>query len=222
MSDSGTLLQLPREFGEQLTFSMEPIVLRRDQTVYAYELLYRGRRPRAFSDIDERLLVYLGSGSAELPTLFVNLSNDTMDTACDEALVVASRHADIYFELSERQMEPAVFERVAHRVNALSRRGVRFALDDFGSGHDALARLLGMDSVSVVKLDGALVRSAGLRAHAAKLLRALCGVLRSEGIRIVAECIEGPRDLELAEYLSVDMLQGHMFNSTVGTDLVQV
>jgi EAL domain-containing protein (putative c-di-GMP-specific phosphodiesterase class I) len=215
MSDSGMLLQIPGAAGEKIDFSMEPIVLRHDHSVYAYELLYRGPHPCNFVEIDQRLVAWLGSCAEDLPPLFVNLSNDTMDTACDEALIRASRGARVFFELSERHMESATFDRVARRVNALSRKGVRFALDDFGAGHDALSRLLAMDSVSMVKLDGSLLGFAGRRAPAARLLKSLCDVMRGAGIRTIAECIEVRRHLELAEYLGIDMLQGYLLNAMV-------
>ncbi|MET0383318.1 MAG: EAL domain-containing protein [Burkholderiaceae bacterium] len=211
--DSGKFLGIPGDMGEEMRFSMEPIVRRCDQSVFAYELLYRGPLPREFKDIDARLVDYLGSARAGLPTLFVNLSNDTLATACDDSLVRASRHADVYFELSERRMAPSVFERITRRVDALSRRGVRFALDDFGSGHDGLSRLMAMDCVSVIKLDGALIERARSRPRAAQMLRALCRTWRASGIRTVAECIEGAGQLQIADYLDVDMLQGHLLNS---------
>jgi EAL domain-containing protein (putative c-di-GMP-specific phosphodiesterase class I) len=215
MTDSGRFLCVPGRRGIELLFSMEPIVHRRDPSPFGYELLYRGSRPCAFRDIDAQLLAYLGTCPRSLPTLFVNLSNDIMSSACDDALLRAARNADVYFELSERAMAPGVFERIASRVEALSRQGVRFALDDFGSGHDGLSRLLAMDSVRVIKLDGALLERAARRPAAARMLRAVCDAWRDAGIRIVAECIESADRLQAAESLEVDLLQGHLLNAMV-------
>lgn len=200
---------------QRLVYEMQPIVRLSDCGIFGHELLYRGMRPVNWSVVDHHMLCYLGGSALGLAPLFVNLSNETLMAAQPEILLAAARTNRVFFELSEAHSNHVSASSIAEKVNALSGQGVRFAIDDFGAGVDGFARLLALDEIAVIKLDGALVRLAQERRTSEVMLSAVIGQWHSLGILTVAECVETPELLETAHRLGVDLVQGRYVDKLV-------
>lgn len=191
-----------------LKFLLQPIVRLADGRPYGYELLYRGPRLAAWSIVDAALLRYLSGTTMQFPRLFINMANETLLGDVHEALVNASGKHQIVVELSEARTTAEEGVLLAAKINALAKEGVKLALDDFGAGQDGLQRLFTLDGISVIKLDGELLRSAMVRRDAADTLYSLVRHWKERGILTVAECIENEALFELAHALDVDLAQG--------------
>lgn len=90
--------------------------------------------------------------------------------------------------------------------------GVAVHLDDIGSsGVDALARAM-LVSPDAVKIDGALFQSAREDGWAFAALRSHVRTYHEMMVSVVAEWTETPEDIDLAESIGVDYLQGWCFN----------
>lgn len=195
-----------------LKFLLQPIVSLADGVPYGFELLYRGPRLGAWSIVDAALLRHLCATSLRYPRLFINMANETLLGDVHGELVEASARHDIVVELSEARTTANESSLLATKVNALAKEGVQLALDDFGAGQDGLQRLFTLNGVSVIKLDGELLRSALVRRDAADTLHSLVRHWKERGIQTVAECVENERLFELAHTLGVDMAQGYFID----------
>lgn len=198
-----------------MPFVLQPIVATHDSSVYAYEVLYRGIRPVDWREVDRRLMEFLSAEAIDLTRLSVNITNQSLVDLPASLLIAAARRNQLIFELSEEAVSPEMAQQVAVRVNFLSRKGLNFALDDFGAGQDGLSRLLMLDSYPIVKIDGSLLQSALEGRSACHTLQQVIACLRRLGIIMLAERIETPRLLAFAQWLGVDLLQGFHVDTLV-------
>jgi diguanylate cyclase (GGDEF)-like protein len=99
----------------------------------------------------------------------------------------------IVIELTERRIDdPAI---VAQRAVALRALGVRFALDDTGSGHAGL-EILSKVRFDFVKIDRGLVIEAMKNAEARGVLAGIIAIARETGSYLIAEGIENAEMLD--------------------------
>ncbi|UTY55853.1 EAL domain-containing protein [Massilia sp. erpn] len=195
-------------------FERQPIMSLRGGEVVGHELLYRGKFPGTWAQIDASLLRHLQVARSH-PLLFINLSNQGLLDAAVDDLVRASERNAVIFELSESVAEYALRERIAEKVNTLMERGVRVAIDDFGAGRDSLERLYELGPTTAVKIDGVFLQTCARRADAAKTLQYLIGQWREAGVLSIAEGVENAALYEFAQLLGCDMVQGWYVDALV-------
>jgi len=111
--------------------------------------------------------------------------------------------------------ESAVLEtptpQTTRNLNRLRAQGVRFALDDFGSGYSSLDRLRHLP-VSFIKIDRTFVD--GLTTVGSgdlAVVRAVVGMAGSLGIPVVAEGVEQEVQRDVLLDVGVQLAQGHLF-----------
>lgn len=85
--------------------------------------------------------------------------------------------------------------------------GVRFVLDDFGSGLSSFAYLRSLP-VDFLKIDGELVRDAGADPIQQALVESIHNVGRVLGIRTIGECVETESTLDVLRRVGLDYAQG--------------
>ena len=112
----------------------------------------------------------------------------------------------IHLELSERA-QTATNPDVQSRIRKIEAAGFSWHLDDFGTGHSNIQRLRGLP-FSTVKLDRSMVRGLGRDHHAEHLLKPMIALARVLNLRIIAEGVERPEQLQTLKRLGVDMAQG--------------
>lgn len=89
--------------------------------------------------------------------------------------------------------------------------GVRFALDDFGSGYSSIETLQSCQT-DVIKFDRVVMQCARHGGGGRKLLEALIAVAREQSLTVLVEGVEEREDLEILRQIDVDFLQGfHMY-----------
>ncbi|MBX6341155.1 MAG: EAL domain-containing protein, partial [Thermomicrobiaceae bacterium] len=93
-------------------------------------------------------------------------------------------------------------------LEALKRVGVRLAIDDFGTGYSSLAQLRRFQ-VDYLKVDRAFVRGLGQASDDAILMAGIIGLAQALGMRVVAEGIETPEQLDHLRELRCDIGQGY-------------
>jgi EAL domain-containing protein (putative c-di-GMP-specific phosphodiesterase class I) len=100
-----------------------------------------------------------------------------------------------------------------HALAAMDRlvdRGVRFAVDDFGTGHSSLARLKELPA-QIVKIDRAFVTGVGRDPADFAVARAVVDLARAMGRCTVAEGVETTEQYHVLRGVGVDAFQGWLF-----------
>ncbi|MDR5653454.1 EAL domain-containing protein [Ruixingdingia sedimenti] len=95
-------------------------------------------------------------------------------------------------------------------MDGLQRRGIAFALDDFGAGFTAF-RYLREFFFDIVKIDGQFIRGVSRDPDNQVLTAALVSIARHFDMFTVAESVEAPEDAAWLAANGVDCLQGYLF-----------
>jgi EAL domain-containing protein (putative c-di-GMP-specific phosphodiesterase class I) len=114
-------------------------------------------------------------------------------------------------EITESQ-EIVDFPRAVGGLDGLRVRGVGISIDDYGTGHTSVKQLLSLPATEL-KLDLSLVQREGETSVA--LVRSLVKFAHSRGLRIVAEGVETPEQLERVRDLGCDRAQGFLIGHSM-------
>ncbi|MFN3937922.1 MAG: EAL domain-containing protein [Gemmobacter sp.] len=94
----------------------------------------------------------------------------------------------------------------------LHRRGISFALDDFGAGFTMLRHLRDF-CFDMVKIDGQFIRAISTTPDNQALTRAMVAIGRNFDMLVVAESVESQADAAWLARAGVDCLQGYFFGA---------
>ncbi|MFC4535556.1 putative bifunctional diguanylate cyclase/phosphodiesterase [Sphaerisporangium dianthi] len=98
----------------------------------------------------------------------------------------------------------------ADSVHALVELGIPLALDDFGTGYSSLVRLQRLP-VCEVKIDGSFVQRLGKTVDDERIVRSIVDLVRSLGLRSVAEGVETDEVAQRLRDMGCDAGQGWRF-----------
>lgn len=102
-------------------------------------------------------------------------------------------------------------------LHALRRMGVRLAIDDFGTGESSLAALRRYP-IDTVKIDREFIAGADTDDDAAAIVRAVVGIGRALGLRVIAEGVETEGEHRLLRGLGCAYAQGYLFGRPMLAD----
>ena len=105
---------------------------------------------------------------------------------------------------------------VTEHLEALRAMGVRVAIDDFGTGYTSLAHLRALP-VDALKIDRSMIVNAG-EASDAHVLALLVDTAHALGLRLVAEGVETPEQLDRVQSLGCQSIQGYLFSRPLPAD----
>ena len=105
-------------------------------------------------------------------------------------------------------------QRALVTVEGLSEIGVRFAVDDFGTGHSTLANLRRLP-VHELKIDRSFVTPMLNEASDGVIVRSTVDLGHALGLKVVAEGVEDPVTLARLREIGCDRAQGHHFSKPV-------
>ena len=94
-------------------------------------------------------------------------------------------------------------------ISQLRMHGVKFSIDDFGTGHSSLAQLRRLP-VDELKLEGSLVADLIVEERARIIVRAMTDLSHSLGMQVVAEGVESAQILRAAAQAGCDIAQGFL------------
>ena len=127
--------------------------------------------------------------------------------------LIADRGVDaqwLEFELTET----AVMRRsdlVKQTMDALGRLGVRFSLDDFGTGFSSFVHLNSLP-ITLLKIDRSFVGEMEQREENRKLVHAMINLAHNLSLEVVAEGVETPEQLALLRSFNCDQVQGYLIS----------
>ncbi len=117
----------------------------------------------------------------------------------------------LILEITERSAM-TVPELVVRFMSDLQKRGITFALDDFGAGYTSL-RYLRDFQFDVIKIDGDFIRGIHANADNQVLTRAMVDIARQFDMFTVAESVEHHDDSLWLTRIGVDCQQGYFFGA---------
>ena len=142
----------------------------------------------------------------------VNLAGrDLQDSRLEEEVSDALRRWKLEPDVLELEIpESAVIsdrDRIHKMLSRLNERGVRIAVDDFGSGYASLSHLRQLP-VDVLKIDKSFVQNIGGNGEDDAIVRSTIDLAHSLGITVVAEGVESDDVLQRLRELGCDVAQG--------------
>lgn len=122
-------------------------------------------------------------------------------------------------ELTETSVMSAGEDSVAN-LHDIKKLGVSIALDDFGTGYSSLSYLRDF-SIDKLKIDRSFIDEIGRRSTRRSLVAAIIVMSHTLDLKVVAEGIEEPEQLEFLRQHSCDIAQGFLFSKPLPADEVE-
>jgi len=114
------------------------------------------------------------------------------------------------FELTETAVMRRS-EQVQQTMQALGQLGVRFSLDDFGTGFSSFVHLSSLP-ITLLKIDKSFVADMGERGEHRQLVNAMVKLAQNLSLQVVAEGVETPEQLALLRQFGCDQVQGYLIS----------
>jgi EAL domain-containing protein (putative c-di-GMP-specific phosphodiesterase class I) len=232
---------------KKIEVHMQPQINMLDGSCYGHEALARWPRadgswlsPGQFIPVaeDMGLIDMLGSyivvrsfeflrdynATAKTPiSISINVSADQMrDMAFASWIVVEIERfglnpANITLELTENILIDRMLDDIMMNIKEVSAAGVKVALDDFGTGWASLSHLQRFP-IDYIKIDRSFVIR--LENGEDAICRAVINMAKTLNMKVVAEGIETPKQLEALRALGCDYAQGYLFGKAMpGSDV---
>jgi EAL domain-containing protein (putative c-di-GMP-specific phosphodiesterase class I) len=96
-------------------------------------------------------------------------------------------------------------------MDALGRLGVRFSLDDFGTGFSSFVHLNSLP-ITLLKIDKSFVGEMEQREENRKLVHAMINLAHNLNLEVVAEGVETAEQLALLRSFKCDQVQGYLIS----------
>ena len=116
---------------------------------------------------------------------------------------------EVYLEITESAAFTHYDLCMSVLKDVCARAGVHLVVDDYGSGHSNLARILDLNP-KVVKLDGALIRGIDKDRRRQLMVRHMVALCIDLGAKVVAECVETVEELKAVADQGVHYAQGYV------------
>jgi diguanylate cyclase (GGDEF)-like protein len=138
---------------------------------------------------------------------------DFVCTVADAMQCVAAPAGSIELELTESLIMRDV-ETSANLLRELRAIGFKIAIDDFGTGYSSLSYLRRLPADSL-KIDKSFLQESEYGPATLALIRAVVVLAHTAGLKVTAEGVESPEQLELVREAGCDYVQGHLFGAAL-------
>ncbi len=98
--------------------------------------------------------------------------------------------------------------------------GVTLAIDDFGTGQSSLSYVKQFDMCSTIKIDQSFVRDMRSGNVDRAIIEAVVAMASVLDLSVVAEGVEHLDQLEQLSELGIELMQGYLFESPVGPEMI--
>jgi diguanylate cyclase (GGDEF)-like protein len=141
-----------------------------------------------------------------------------------ETVQSALRSADLEPRFLELELtESAVMhdaEESARILAQFSRLGVHISIDDFGTGYSSLSYLKRFP-LDKLKIDRSFIRDVATNPDDAAIVRAIISLAHSLKLKVIAEGVETPQQLEFLQSLGCDQYQGYHFSRPMDAERLE-
>jgi len=142
---------------------------------------------------------------------------DRISSALEEAELPP---AALSFELTEHLLL-ANIRRARTVIDQLRARGLRIAIDDFGSGYATMSYLRDLP-IDELKLDRQFIAPILRSERSAAIVRSVIDLAHALGIACVAEGVEDKATADRLREYGCDIAQGHYFSRPMSADALRV
>jgi diguanylate cyclase (GGDEF)-like protein len=108
----------------------------------------------------------------------------------------------------------------AARMRALRELGISLAVDDFGVGYSPLTYLQDLP-IDAVKVDRAFTGQITKPAGSLPLVHTITVLAHNRGLKVVAEGVETPGEMELVQAARCDRMQGYLFGTPMSAEEIE-
>ena len=115
----------------------------------------------------------------------------------------------IIFEITESE-DIKNFQIVKDFVKKFKKEGVRFAIDDFGSGYSNFYNILEI-APDFLKIDGSLIENIDSDKNSYELVKAISHFAKELNIKTIAEFVHSKKIFDIVFALDIDYFQGYYF-----------
>jgi EAL domain-containing protein (putative c-di-GMP-specific phosphodiesterase class I) len=103
------------------------------------------------------------------------------------------------------------------KMNELRGIGVRFSMDDFGTGNSSLAYLTQLP-LDQLKIDQSFIRNIGVKANDAVIVRTIIGMGYNLGMDVIAEGVETEAQRAFLQKHGCPICQGYLFSKPLALE----
>lgn len=115
----------------------------------------------------------------------------------------------VIFELLEDE-DAKDFQVVKTFIKNVKARGVKIAIDDFGSGYSNFERLLEYEP-DILKIDGSLIRNIETNKYSLDIVETIVTFAKKSNIKTIAEFVENENIYNILSKIGIDYSQGYYF-----------
>ncbi len=148
-------------------------------------------------------------------TFSVNISINDIENLqtvefIDEHLLKYNIGNRLIFEILESE-EISNFDVMLPFIKKMRAKGVRFAIDDFGSGYSNFSYMLQMKP-DFLKIDGSLIKNITEDSNEYYVVDAIVKFASSLNIKLIAEFVSTKETLDILDDFEIDYMQGYYFS----------
>ncbi|SMY09135.1 putative bifunctional diguanylate cyclase/phosphodiesterase [Flavimaricola marinus] len=194
------------------------------------EFLAAAEETGLIADIDAAILIKslsfvrtLTDAGFENASVSVNISSARLsdaglaDRIAKQVAAFGLKPSQIHIEILESTLLDDRSTAVVQTITSLSQKGFKIELDDFGTGHTAIASLRKFP-VDRLKIDRSLVADID-KDHSTRLItNAILRLAEQLGIRVLAEGVETEGERATLEEIGCSDVQGFLFAKPMGAD----
>ncbi|KGF69743.1 hypothetical protein LL06_09100 [Hoeflea sp. BAL378] len=163
----------------------------------------------------------------DIDFISVNASSSSIQSGCfvEQVFTGLARNGlsprDLKIEVVESVFLGNDSSDVRQVLEQLSAGGVRIALDDFGTGYASLSHLRDYP-IDCIKIDKSFVLGLGGDSRNTAIVQALIGLGKSMNLRVIAEGIETPAQLDFVSALGSHYGQGYLFSKPMDAESMEL
>lgn len=124
-----------------------------------------------------------------------------------------AKPSQLKLELTESSMLKNVEETIA-KMNELKLLGIRFSLDDFGTGHSSLQYLKRLP-LDQIKIDQSFVRDISTDPNDAVIVKTIISMSDALGLNVIAEGVETVAQRNFLDSHGCHVFQGYLFSRPI-------
>jgi EAL domain-containing protein (putative c-di-GMP-specific phosphodiesterase class I) len=168
-----------------------------------------------FAELDS----FQAKGNLDLPVFSINLSAQSISDdkflhfLIDMLDTTNIPNENICFEITESSAVVNLIKAIRF-ISILRGMGLRFSLDDFGTGLSSFNYLRNLN-VDYVKIDSSLVRGMNLNEVDSKAVRAINRLAQAMGMMTIAEAVENEATWNMLTDIGVNLAQGYFIGRPI-------